>query len=1068
VRVCPNCGEENSERAKFCQNCAQPLEGAAAPRETRKVVTVLFTDVTGSTTLGEQLDPESLRNVMSRFFDAMRDAVERHGGVVEKFIGDAVMAVFGIPRLHEDDPIRAVRAAKEMQTALATLNEQLQAERGVTLAIRTGVTTGEVVAGDPSAGQRLVTGDTVNTAARLEQAATPGEILIGEPTYRLVRDAVTVEQAEPLTLKGKAEPVPAYRLLEVTAGAEAHARRLDSPMVGRDRELRLLEEALDRAVSEHTAHLFTLLGPAGVGKSRLVLEFLTRIAERATVLPGRCLSYGEGITFYPLAEVVHEAANITDDDSPEAARTKIEQALAPDNDQRALIATGVAELIGLQAGPVTSEDAFWAVRSFLESLAQTRPLVVLFDDVHWAEPAFLDLIEHVADWSRDAPILLLAVARPELLDLRPGWGGGKMNATSILLEPLGPEDATTLIDNLLGEAEGLPSQARTRILEAAEGNPLFVEEMLGMLVDDGLLTREDGRWVASEEVERIAIPPTIQLLLAARLDRLDAEERAVAERASVEGKVFHRGAVTRLSPDGERPQVPSRLLALARKELIRPDRATFAGEDAFRFRHLLIRDAAYQGMPKEARAELHERFADWLAEQAGERMPEYEDILGYHLEQAYRYRQDLGPVDDKAQLLAAGAAEALAKAARRAIARDDHRAAVSFFRRAIELTPEAAPDRRALRYELAYRLTEIGELREAEVLAREVLEDARLAGDRRIEALATALNEWLQTSLDPLATTQEAARDRAVEAVRILEELGEDAGALQASRTANFLTFVLGDVDQALELDRVRLERARALGAVAEIRDAVQALVADLYWGSTPVLDIIQEMQRLLPLVADSPAATAEAMRILPAVYAMAGRFDEAHKVAEQDLAALREMGNPFRLAARVFFTGPMYMLEGEFGEAERELREGVATLEAMGDKGYLSTMIANLAEALLAQGRHDEAEPFVERGRTLSAVDDIASQVLWRMAFAKIQAIRGDLDEAERLARESVDLYEPTDYISERGDTWMRLGEVLRMAGKTDEAAQPVRQALALYERKGNTVSAEQARQELADLGVS
>jgi predicted ATPase/class 3 adenylate cyclase len=1066
VRICSNCGEENSDRAKFCQSCAQPLEEPAVPRESRKVVTVLFTDVTGSTSLGEQLDPESLRQVMSRFFDAMRDVVERHGGVVEKFIGDAVMAVFGIPRLHEDDPIRAVRAAHEMRQALATLNERLQAERGVTLAIRTGVNTGEVVAGDPSAAQRLVTGDTVNTAARLEQNAAPGEILIGDPTYRLVRDAVEVEPAGPLDLKGKAEPVLAYRLIGVTAGAEAHARRLDSPMVGRDRELRLLEQALDRGRSERTAYLFTLLGPAGVGKSRLVLEFLDRVSAQAAILRGRCLSYGEGITFYPLSEVVHQAAQIADDDSPEQARQKIERAL-PETDQTPTIAAGITDLIGLRDRPVAAEDANWAVRHLLEALAHSRPLVVVFDDMHWAEPAFLDLVEHVADWSRDAPIFLLCIARPELLDLRPGWGGGKMNAQSILLEPLGPDDATQLIDNLLG-SEGLPPQARTRILEAAEGNPLFVEEMLAMLVDDGLLTRHNGQWVASEEVERVTVPPTIQLLLAARLDRLDAEERAVAERASVEGKVFHRGSVMRLSPDRDRQLVGIRLLALARKELIRPDRATFAGEDAFRFRHLLIRDAAYQGMPKEARAELHERFADWLAEQAGERLPEYEDILGYHLEQAYLFRRDLGPVDAAADALAARARRALANATHRAVGRDDHRAAASFLRRSIELTPEDAPERPRLRYDLAYQLTEIGELRDAERLARDVLEDARQAGDRRTDALATGLHAFLLTTLDPAATTQAAARDQAVKAVLVLEELGDEAGALQASRWANFLIFALGDVDRSVELERFRLQRARALGAIAEIRDAVEALVTDLYWSSTPVLDIIGEVQELLPLVDDSPAASADAMRILPATYAMAGRFDDAHQVADQVLAVLREMGNRFRLASQVFMTGPMYMLEGRFDEAERELRDSVEALDAMGDKGFISTLLGNLAEALLAQGRHDEAEAVAERGRSLSADDDFASQIVWRAAFAKVQAIRGELEEAERLAREAVNLGEPTDYISFRADQWMRLGEVLRLAGKLEEAAEAVRRALALYERKGNLVSAERARRELADLATS
>ena len=638
MRICPTCGEENADRARFCQNCATPLTESERPSEVRKVVTIVFADVTGSTALGERLDPEALRRVMGRYFDEMSAVIERHGGTVEKFIGDAVMAVFGIPQLHEDDALRAVRAADGMRTALDTLNHDLERDHGVGLAARIGVNTGEVVAGDPSGGQRLVTGDAVNVAARLEQAAAPGEILLGESTHRLVKDAVEVTPVEPLDLKGKAEPVRASRLDVVLEDTAGHARHLDSAMVGRHKELEMLDHALDRVVTERTSHLFTLLGPAGVGKSRLVWEFVGPGTE-ATVLRGRCLSYGEGITYFPLVEIVQEAAGVGRTDDLATARSKL-ATLAEGAEDRDRIVALVAGLLSW-GEPVAAEDGQWGVRKLLEHLAHERPLVCVFDDIHWAEPNFLELVEHLADWTRDAPLLLLCVARPELLELRPDWGGGKMNATTILLEPLAGDEVSHLVDNLLGRAD-IPATARARILEAAEGNPLFVEEMLGMLIDDGLLRFEDGAWRAVEDLAHVTVPPTIQLLLAARLDRLDAEERAVIERGAVEGKVFHAGAVTTLTPEGLRPQVPTRLLALARKELIRPDRAEFAGEDAFRFRHLLIRDAAYRAMPKEQRADLHQRFAEWLEGAAGERLAEYEEILGYHLEQAYRYRAELG------------------------------------------------------------------------------------------------------------------------------------------------------------------------------------------------------------------------------------------------------------------------------------------------------------------------------------------------------------------------------------------------------------------------------------------
>jgi class 3 adenylate cyclase len=659
MATCPECGQENPEGFKFCGACGAALREEAPPaREVRKTVSIVFSDVTGSTALGEQLDPESLRRVMSRYFDEMQAVVEAHEGTVEKFIGDAVMAVFGIPVLHEDDAVRAVRAAAEMRERLTGLNEELERDWGVTIAVRTGVNTGEVVAGDASSGgQRFATGDAVNVAKRLEEAAPPNEILLGETTHRLVRDAVEVEQVEPLELKGKGERVSAYRLLSIEAGAEGRARRLDSPMVGRERERALLERAYERAAGERGCHLFTVLGAAGVGKSRLLAEFLKGLGDSATIVSGRCLPYGSGITFWPVLEVVRKLYG-------EELVPAITASLAGDENAE-LIAKRVAAAVGLDESPGPAEETFWAVRKLFEAQAREKPLVLVFDDLQWGQPTFLDLVEHVADWSRDAPILLICLARPEFLDDRPGWGGGKFNATSVLLEPLSEEDSTELVLNLLGKA-GLAEDVRARITDAAEGNPLFVEEMLAMLIDDGLLQRSNGDWVTSGDFESVAVPPTIQALLAARLDRLGSNERAVIERASVEGKVFHRGGVVELSATEARGEVTGHLQTLVRKELVRPDSAALPGEDAFRFRHLLIRDAAYEGMPKELRAELHERFAAWLERVAGNRRSEYEEILGYHLEQAYGYRVELAPIDEAVRELGKRASEHLESAGRRA------------------------------------------------------------------------------------------------------------------------------------------------------------------------------------------------------------------------------------------------------------------------------------------------------------------------------------------------------------------------------------------------------------------
>jgi class 3 adenylate cyclase/tetratricopeptide (TPR) repeat protein len=551
VAVCASCGQDNPAEARFCMACAAPLDKVELRREVRKTVTVLFCDVAGSTALGERLDPESLRRVMALYFQTARATLERHGGTVEKFIGDAVMAVFGVPVVHEDDALRAVRAAAELRSALATLNGELGRDFGVTLEARIGVNTGRVVTGTA---ERLATGDAVNVAARLEQAAIPGEVLLGLDTYALVRDAVDAEPAGPLPAKGKEEPLGAYRLIAVREGAPGYARRLDAPLVGRLDELAQLRSAVERAERERTCYLFTLLGPAGIGKSRLVAELAGSLGERAKPVTGRCLSYGQGMAFWPLVEI---ARRLGGEDGAE-----LEHALS--------------------SPAAAREEMFWTVRRRLEGLAAERPLVVVLDDFQWAEPMLLDLVEHVADLSREAPIALVCIARPELLELRPGWGGGKLNATAILLAPLDEADSRRLVDELL-DGVAVAAETRERIVAAAEGNPLFIEQMVAFLGENG-----GGS-------QGVAMPPTIHALLSARLDRLADDERATLERASVVGKEFGVDALAALSRPGT--ELRRSLEALVRKELVRPH-----GEEAFRFRSLLIRDAAYEALPKQLRS----------------------------------------------------------------------------------------------------------------------------------------------------------------------------------------------------------------------------------------------------------------------------------------------------------------------------------------------------------------------------------------------------------------------------------------------------------------------------------
>jgi class 3 adenylate cyclase len=705
----------------------------------RKTVSVVFCDVTGSTALGESTDPEALRALLARYFERMKGIVESHGGSVEKFIGDAVMAVFGVPAAHEDDALRACRAAVEMRDAFPELG----------IAGRIGVNTGEVVTGTE---ERLATGDAVNIAARLEQAARPGEVLVGTETLALVRAAVEVGDERLLELKGKAGQVSAWPLLAVTGDLQ---RRFATPMVGRETELRRLGDAFRQAVHDRSCQLFTVLGSAGVGKSRLAAEFLGDLDSH--VVRGRCLSYGDGITYWPVVEILKQLGTLPEGDAARPLRS----------------------LLGESAVPADAGEIAWGFRKLLEQEAQKQSLICVLDDLHWAEETLLDLVEHVADLSRDAPILLLCMARPELLERRPSWGGGKWNATTVLLEPLDAAETERLIAELGGVGEAL----RERILQVAEGNPLFLEEMLALVRDS-----------SSSEVE---VPPTIQALLAARLDQLDPAERSVLERGSVEGRTFHRGAVAALV-DGD-GAVDQRLVALVRKELVRPDRPQLPGDDAYRFRHLLIRDAAYDALPKATRAELHERFAGWI-EQHGTDLVELDEIAGYHLEQACRYRAELGlELDEK---LRADARHRLTDAGRRAIARQDFPAALHLVRRALAVIPEDEVDV-PLEIDLGDALFFTGQPQEAQRSLTIASQRAATAGDRLGELCARLEAGVFKLYTDPggsMAELEALVNDALPE----LEAIGDHFGLYIVHFARSQVAHGFSRFDEAAaELDRV-------------------------------------------------------------------------------------------------------------------------------------------------------------------------------------------------------------------------------------------------------------------------
>jgi class 3 adenylate cyclase/tetratricopeptide (TPR) repeat protein len=1012
--------------------------------EVRKTVTVCFCDVTGSTALGERLDPESLRRVMARYFASMRQVVERHQGTVEKFIGDAVMAVFGVPVLHEDDALRAVRAAAEMREALEELNAELERDYGTTLALRIGLDTGEVVAGTE---ERLVTGDAVNVAARLEQAARPGETLLGEETLRLCRHAVEVEPLEPLDLRGKSRPIAAYRLIAVSPGTEPVRRRLEAPIIGRERERRLLADVWERVCSERSCQLFTLLGPAGVGKSRLGWEFLAAL-EHATVVRGRCLSYGEGITYWPVVELLKELLGA--ESEPRLEELGLDEAAV----------AALHALLAQESGPTSPEEIAWAVRKLLENRAAIRPLVCLLDDVHWGDETFLDLVEEVADLSRDAPILLLCLARPELLERRPGWAGGKLNATSVLLEPLSDQECGRLIENLIGRAE-LAAEVESRIVEGAEGNPLFVEEMLAMLIDDGLLVSEDGRWSAAGELTAVPVPPTIQALLAARLDRLIDEEREVIERASVEGKVFHRGWVKEAVSDSTRPAVSARLAGLVRKELIRPDKPLFPAGDAFRFRHLLIRDAAYDSIPKQVRSELHERHADWLESTAGEQIVEYEEIVGYHLEQAFRYRAELGPVDAAGQSLGRRAAERLGASGRRAFNRRDAPAAVNLISRAVSLLPPDDPARVDLIPNIRVIQGMSGDLS----WAHAVLDEAISAGDERLEAHARVQQAFLRLFTEPEVAPPELI-EVAEGAIAVLEQLGDGLGLARAWRLIGQAHYLARRAGGTVEASEQALVHARRAGDRFEEGEIVEWLAIALVYGPAPAGEAATRLGQLLEEVSADALLEAIVAAFLARLYSMQGKAAEMHDLVRRANRAMDEHGETIWLVAMEL--GEIDLDQDDPVAVERRLRPTYDALKRMDEKTHFSTVATTLANALYMQGRYEEADGLTRESERAARANDVAAQIEWRAARAKAIARKGDLEAARSLAREAVAFAAESDFLIFHGHALVALAEVLRLADRPAEAASAVEEAVARYEQKGDLASATKAHALRAELRES
>ena len=1001
MTICERCGTESPTGFRFCGSCGAPLAVVPPPpADARKVVTALFCDIVESTALGEELDPELLREVIHGYFDAMREAIERYGGTVEKFAGDAVLAVFGVPQVREDDALRAIRAAVEIHERMPLVAERI----GVELRCRTGINTGLVVSDQDT----LAFGDPVNVAARLEQAARPGEILMGKDTLRLVRHAVEVQPLEPLSFKGKSEPVAAFRLLSVDRAAPSVASQLDVAIVDRERELGVLYEIWEATIAERDCHLLTVLGAAGVGKSRLVAELFARVGDSARILSGRCLPYGEGITFWPVAEA------LTPVGSP---------------------AHPVLEHMS-RGGVSTPEELFWKIRRLLESLAAERPVILHVDDLQWGEPMLLELLAHIADLSRGSQILLLCAARPELVEEHPEWPGTRSNAAVLSVGPLGEADS----EELVGQLDDRLAVEHGPLVEASGGNPLFLREMVAL----------------AREHDDFEVPPTIQALLAARIERLAAEEREVLERGAVEGEVFHVSAVLALGDTGSPTEVVRPLASLVRKQLIHPHLSNVGGEDAFRFSHLLMRDAAYDRVPKARRATLHARYARWL-DRAPVDFAEVDEIAGWHLEQVVRNEREVRRVVDAA--VSRRAAERLFAAGRRAGDRGDLPAATNLLERALEVGPQGEQVAADVAVELAGRLIELGDLARADELLTTVEHGRGARGEAALCRL-----EWLVLSQPEVAS--ETIESQLPAMLDELARVGDDRGIARARMLAFWVNWGANRATAAADQVRRAAEHAQLAGDAGLRARALGWYVTTLIYGPEPAAAMAAELETVEREQA-GPYLAACVDLCRAAVERLEGSFAAARLLTQRaidGLAALgmrTEAGSSTQLLARIELTA------GDLGAARDALLLGDAALAEVGETYFRCTTQALLARVYELSGDEDAARGALEIAEQLSAPGDAINYAITHEVRARLALANGECEEAERWARSAVQHALSTDWVGVQADAQLGLARVLRACGRRHDAAREARAALELFDHKGDRPGSRVARALIDELGA-
>jgi class 3 adenylate cyclase/tetratricopeptide (TPR) repeat protein len=976
VTTCPNCGQENPDGARFCNNCSTPLEPAAAPvREERKVVTVLFADLVGFTARAEELDPEDVRALLAPYHAHLRAELEHYGGTVEKFIGDAVVALFGAPASHEDDPVRAVRAAIKIRDWAAEQGE---------LQVRIAVTTGEALVAlgaRPAEGEAMAAGDVVNTASRLQSAASANGILVDETTYRATRHVITYGEAEPVEAKGKSEPILVWEAREARSRFGSDLLRADSPLFGRERELHLLHDSLDRARSLRQLQLVTLVGVPGIGKSRLVHELFRDVdaePEFTTWRQGRSLPYGEGISFWALAEIVKAQAGIMESDPKQQAEAKLEEAVravAVDEGEAGWLTARLRSLLGVSGtDDVPQSESFSAWKSFLEGLAEEQPLVLVFEDLHWADDGLLDFIDQLADWARSEPILVLCTARPELLERRPGWGGGKANASTLSLPPLEDEETARLFASLL-ESPVLPAETQAELLARAAGNPLYAEQYARMLSERGTLE---------------ALPETVQGIIAARLDVLSEGEKRLLQDAAVVGKVFWLGSVCAIG-GFDRRAAGEALLGLERKELVqRARRSTVEGEAEYGFRHLLVRDVAYGQIPRRDRAARHRAAARWV-EGLG-RADDHAEMLASHYLSALEYSRAASIQDDA---LAAEARPVLRDAGERAAALYAWPAAARFYTQALALWPEDDPERPYVLFRCGVaRVSADGSGLE---LVDQAIDELEAAGNAEVAARAAVYSARTHWWLHGDAKAQDEILQRALTLVgdrpdspSRVAALAQQAAALNARGLSAEAIEVVDDALPAAErqgLDEIRARLLELRGAAhlslgnergfTDLNAAVGlATAARAYSQLHTALNNRATQEVSLGRLGDARRSLAEMQAnvendsnigtrrwvhaLSVELYFMTGDWADATRLADAFVAESDEGATHVLEPSVRMLRAAMLSARGEGEEASAEVAAGLAQAQENRDEATQS--LARAAFSLLADGRNEKASELLSK----------------------------------------------------------------------------------------------------------